>query len=79
MTREEIVNSFEFHAAKSACQYNDRNAKQDNVTAYEEGAECGYNFAVEKACDWLWGVRLDYYAEHEEEFLEDFKKAMALD
>ena len=76
MTREEIINSFEFQAAKAGVEYNDRNAEQDNVTAYEEGAEYGYNFAVEKACDWLRGVRLAYYAEHEEEFLEDFKKAM---
>ena len=72
MTREEIINSFEYQAAKSACQYNDRNAEQDNVTAYEEGAKYEYNFAVEKACDWLWGFLYEY----EEEFLEDFKKAM---
>lgn len=53
MTREEIINSFEFQAAKADVEYNDRNAEQDNVTAYEEGAEYGYNFAVKKACDWL--------------------------
>ena len=76
MTREEIVNSFEFQAARSACQYNDRNAEQDNVTAYEEGAEYGYNFAVEKACDWLYAQDELIGISFEEDFFERFREAM---
>lgn len=31
---------------------------------------------IEKACEWLEGVRLDYYSKNIKEFIEDLKKVM---
>lgn len=49
MTREEVVKSREYIFAKEACKHGD----QDEIQAFEEGAEYGYQYAIEKACEWL--------------------------
>ena len=90
MTQEELENSLSYQAAKASIDYTiskkpmaigggnfaDVVEEMNRNKSYEDGAEFGYKFAIRKACQWLWGVRLDYYAEHDEEFLDDFLKAM---
>ncbi len=53
MTREEIENSLEYQTAKEALKrYNiDKNF---DIINFEEGSEFGYNFAINKACEWLY-------------------------
>ena len=92
MTQEDKENNLAYQAAKAGVEYTMQKHPVaiggDNFTddielmnrneAFEDGAEFGYKFAIKKACQWLWGVRLDYYAEHDEEFLNDFLKTMQL-
>ena len=90
MTQEELENSLSYQAAKAGIDYTiskkpmaigggnftDVVEEMNRNKSYEDGAEFGYKFAIRKACQWLWGARLDNYAEHDEEFLDDFLKAM---
>ena len=46
------------------------------ILAFQDGAEVADKTMIEKACEWLNRVRLDYYSEHVEEFIDEFKKAM---
>lgn len=44
--------------------------------AIVDGANWADRTMMEKACEWLNSVRLDYYANNIDECIEDFKKAM---
>lgn len=46
--REEIVNSLQYNAAKEALRRNANSADD-----FEDGAEYGYQFAIEKVCKWF--------------------------
>ena len=59
MTREEVVNSLAYNASKQAVMYsqefsNDDILQGEVIEAYELGAEYGYQFAIDKACEWLY-------------------------
>lgn len=56
MDREEVVKSREYIFADEACKYVDK----DPINSFEEGAEYGYKFAVEKACDGLEAILEDF-------------------
>jgi hypothetical protein len=58
MTRKEIENSLAYNASKQAVLYsqefsNDDILQGEVIEAYELGADFGYNFAVDKVCEWL--------------------------
>lgn len=46
--REEVVNSLQYNAAKEALRRNANSADD-----FEDGAEYGYQFAIEKVCSWI--------------------------
>ena len=48
MRREEVVNSLQYNAAKEALRRNANSADD-----FEDGAEYGYQFAIDKVCKWL--------------------------
>lgn len=48
LRREEIVSSLQYNAAKEALRRN-ANSSDD----FEDGAEYGYQFAIEKVCKWF--------------------------
>lgn len=77
MTRGEVKNSLEYQAGKEALKrYNTQSIDKDfDVISFEEGAEFGYNLAIDKACEWL-----KEYIEWNDlctlEDIEQFRKAM---
>ena len=46
--REEIVSSLQYNAAKEALRRNTNSADD-----FEDGAEYGYQFAIDKVCKWI--------------------------
>jgi len=48
MRREEVINSLQYNAAKEALRRNANSADD-----FEDGAEYGYQFAIDKVCRWL--------------------------
>ena len=49
------------------------------IIAFEDGDGIEYTRTdafIEKAVKWLNGIRLDYYSENVDEFIDDFKKYM---
>lgn len=48
MRREKIVSSLQYNAAKEALRRNANSADD-----FEDGAEYGYQFGVDKVCEWL--------------------------
>lgn len=44
--------------------------------AYFAGSEAMMEKLVNKACEWLDSITLEYYAERVDEFIADFRKAM---
>lgn len=58
MTREEVVNSYDYKVAKASVDYSQKYAKDDELQGivmdtFEDAAKFGYGLAVEKACVWL--------------------------
>lgn len=65
-------------AAYFAAGIDDWESREDVEDAFAEGAEFGYNLAINKACEWLneycrYGC-CEYIEKNE--FINDFKKAM---
>ena len=58
MKREEIEKAKEYQFAKAAMER--RWGDESPIEAFEEGAEYGYKFAVEKVCEWLKEQHQDY-------------------
>lgn len=58
MTREEIEKAKEYQFAKAAMER--RWGDESPIEAFEEGAEYGYKFSVEKACDVLKVILEDF-------------------
>ena len=55
MTREEIISSFAYQKEKAAVEYSQKYANDDElqntvIDTFGDGAEYGYNLAVQKAC-----------------------------
>ena len=48
MRREEVINSLQYNAAKEALRRNASSADD-----FEDGAEYGYQFAIDKVCKWI--------------------------
>ena len=83
MTREEVVNSRAYNASKQAVMYsqefsNDDILQGEVIEAYELGAEYGYQFAIDKAVEWLEKQSCCGFIEDIDvnDFVERFKKAM---
>lgn len=58
MTREEVVKSREYQFAKAAMER--RWSDESPIEAFEEGAEYGYQYAIEEACDVLEVILEDF-------------------
>lgn len=54
MTREEIEKAKEYQFAKAAMER--RWGDESPIEAFEEGAEYGYKYAVEKAQEWMQNI-----------------------
>lgn len=76
MTREEEKNSLEYQTVKEAWKrYNTQSIDKDfDVISFEEGAEFGYNFAINKACEWL--LEWETHQGEDIEVVKQFKQAM---
>ena len=80
-TREQIVNSVHYQAAKAALRwYNeDIESREGHTDAFEDGYVEGYNKAVDKAYEWLEEHLQNYWGQmitDPTKFIEKFKKSM---
>ena len=80
MTREDVVNSYDYKVAKASVDYSQKYAKDDELQGivmdtFEDAAKFGYNLAIGKACDYLERA-LPLRPDDRDEFIEQFKETM---
>lgn len=81
MSREEIVNNIGYQLTRAAVDYVEKHEFADSMDCFEAGAEWMQKKMIEKACDWIQCVVLDYMQGDITDvkwksMLADFRKAM---
>lgn len=60
MDREEIINNIGYQLTRAAVDYIEKHEFADGIDCFEAGAEWMQKKMIEKACDWIQCMALDY-------------------